>query len=247
MGARVLASPNSLSLARSRALLPGVGQDEAGCADRHGGRVQHHVRREAVVVRPLEPRKYNLRARAPSPPRAKPRPPAHGPPLPHCARSASHKRFAPADFSRPALPARPATLLPATPASCGCSCAAPRTAASLGAPSRSPTQARIWLAGVRAPNPTDTRTACPGIFVKNIVSYIEKQKSAIYKNFTLFSKESGQSAGIVTLKLVRAARALTRKARRVHAPQRAEAASYARIHCDRTTSPRAASRMQCLP
>ena len=39
--------------------------------------------------------------------------------------------------------------------------------------------------------------------MKNIVTYIEKQKSAIYKNFTLFSKESGQSAGIVTLKLVR--------------------------------------------
>jgi len=37
--------------------------------------------------------------------------------------------------------------------------------------------------------------------VKNLVRYIEKQQSAIYKSFSLFSKDSGKACGAVVLKV----------------------------------------------
>ena len=41
-----------------------------------------------------------------------------------------------------------------------------------------------------------------GIYVKNLVSYIEQSKTGLNKRFTLFAKDNGGPAGVVTLRLV---------------------------------------------
>jgi hypothetical protein len=42
-----------------------------------------------------------------------------------------------------------------------------------------------------------------GIFVKNIVNYIIKEKKAINKSFALYAKDNGGAGGAVMLKLAR--------------------------------------------
>lgn len=43
-----------------------------------------------------------------------------------------------------------------------------------------------------------------GIFVAKIITYIQKEKKAINKAFSLYAQDSGSAGGSVLLKLVRA-------------------------------------------